>query len=348
MYNVHIGLLSDIPFLKITDYSILFDVSQLKLAFVPKFILNDPNVKLYDGITSYSFEEGMNLFYDKDDLCYTIRPYGRCIQNLRLPSVCNYTIYSVEDLDKVTTKFIKVNNFKIEVRTGFGTKQYLWGKQVLFSVEKKYDWNVLTYRNSMYNFNFNDGGALSLLISNLYRIKDSICFDYISHHIKNNVGLNLTRDLCDYEVIYGFLRALLINRHSNHDNICKVVKDQIYSWFNLLLEFEGTYSNKDLFSVLIFAAWFAKEDFNTWDYLLKVLKYGKIPHKILNNSNGYAVEVFYWTGTPLLNFSSNNTSSYFKNKTAERYDLWWFYQNLWGLCLNRPKETSELFDDAGA
>jgi hypothetical protein len=330
MYDVFQHQLNKIPFLKECDYSILLDPVRLKLAVIPNLILNDPMTRLYDGVKVYSLDEGLGVY--KENNRYLWFEGGHCDM-----------IYSIEDLDKVTTRHTFINRHKVDVRTGFGKKEYLWKGGHYFHINKKREWDILKYRNIMHGFDFKDNTCINNLISQLFEIKDQVCFDYVSYHIKSNTDLNLTRDLCAYDVLHQSLTSFLGTERYNYNPMTKMVKNQICSWFNLLFESNVTYSNPELFFTLFHAAWVLRRENNNWDDMLKILVKCKIPHKVLNNTYGYIVEIFNWEGDPLFHFNSDNIRCWYRNGTDEVNNFSWIHNILWRLCQTRPNETSELF-----
>lgn len=318
------------------EYSFLLDINRLNISVIPNFILNDPTTRLHDGVQVYSLDDAARLF--SDDIrkgVYTwVSVGGNCLCDM---------IYCIENLDNFTAKFIRVNRYKIMVRTGFGKKEYLWKSEHYFCIYKKYEWDLSKYRDLMYDFDFKDATRVNTLISQLFEIKDPVCFDYVSEHIKNNIGLNLTRDLCDYNALQTFLRAFVDRFYSNYNTTSKIIKDQVHSWFNILVEYTDICSNRELFETLLHTAWFLKNDNNNWNSICKVLVKCKIRHKVLNTTSGYTVEIFDWAGNPLLHFYSDNTRNYYRKGLGETYYLLYFHDILWRLCRTRPNETSDLF-----
>jgi hypothetical protein len=353
MYDVSRFQLNTIPFLQYDDYSVILDINRLILSFIPNFILNDPTTRLYDGVKVYSLEEANCLFTDdslSNDIYRWVCAWGTSPFDM---------IYSVENLNNFTTKFIRVNRYKIKVQTGFGKKEYLWKGEHYFCIYEKYEQNLLKYRDLMCDFDFKDSTCVNKLISQLFEIKDQFCFDYVSYHIKSNLGLNLTRDLCGYELIRKLLKKLAgsgdyytYNPTPELSLILKMpnlLKEQVQLWFNLLLESNSIYSNYELFETLFYAAWVLKCYDNSWDSMLKILAKCKIPHEVLNRAYGGTVEIFDLKGDTLLHFNFSDTRCYYthpkygERASGEAHSILWFHDILWRLWHTRPKETQETF-----
>lgn len=335
MYEVFQHQLNKIPFLKKDDFAILFDSARLKLVFIPNFILNDPMTRLYDGVKVYSLDEGLEFY--KENICPHLYLWAREDDHYDM-------IYSVEDLDKVTTKYIYINRYKVKVQTGLGKKEYFWKNDSYIQINKKHEWDLCGYRDLMHSFNFRNQMNVNTLIWRLFEIKDQVCFDYVLHHIKSNTGLNLTRNLCDYDVLHMFLESFLRSEHFNHHPISEMGKNQIYSWFNLLVEYKNICLNRELFETLLHSAWVLRRADNSWEAMLKILTHCKIRHKVLTNTSGYIVEIFDWEGNPLFHFRSDNIRCWYRNATHQINNFLWIRDTLWKLCQTRPNETQELFD----